>query len=241
MIPKIIHYAWVGTPMPEVIEHRINEWRNVLPDWNFKLWNENNYDFDKFEFTRYKMHQHDWGFAADELRYDVVYQYGGFYLDTDMIIKKPLDNLLNHEAVFGFMYDNNLLTSFFGATQHNPLMNKILSEYSDKNNWSQLMKMTSNPFVTNILLSNKKGLKMNGRLQKFEDGTVIFPRDYFCYPSKNKNGNYAEHLFDNSWGDSKSGMTGKIKRILRATMPITYGKISNKRGVEYSSHFLIRR
>lgn len=34
--------------------------------------------------------QQDWGYVIDELRYDVVNQYGGFYLDTDMIIKKIL-------------------------------------------------------------------------------------------------------------------------------------------------------
>lgn len=81
---------------------------------------------------------------------------------------------------------------------------------------------------------------MNGKLQEFNDGTVIFPRDYFCYPSRNKNGNYAEHLFDNSWGNSKDGLEGILKNLIKSIMPITYGKISNKRGIKYSQKFLIR-
>lgn len=241
MIPKIIHYAWVGTPMPREVKQRVKEWQSVLPDWEFRLWNEDNYDFNSFDFTKYKMEKKDWGFAADELRYDVVYRYGGFYLDTDMIIKKSLNPLLDYKAVFGFMYDNNLLTSFFGAAQYNPIMKQILNEYSKQSNWDKLMKMTSNPFVTNVLLYKKKDLKMNGSLQRFSDGTIIFPRDYFCYPSRNNDGNYAEHLFDNSWGNSKSGIKGEIKRVLRTVMPITYGNISNKRGIKYSNQFLSKK
>lgn len=54
MIPKIIHYAWVGPELPLKVEKRINDWKKVLPDWEFKFWNESNYDFSKFEFTSKK-------------------------------------------------------------------------------------------------------------------------------------------------------------------------------------------
>lgn len=240
MIPKIIHYAWVGTPIPDEVKKRVNEWKQVLPEWKFMLWDESNYDFSKFSFTQQKIKEKDWGFVADELRYDVVYKYGGFYFDTDMILKRNLEPLLKYQTVFGFMYDNNILTSFFGSVPGNQLLKKILMEYANKKNWDDLMTMTSNPFVTNILLQEKKSLRMNGKLQKFNDGTVIFPRDYFCYPSKNKNGNYAEHLFDNSWGNSKNGLEGVLKKLIRFIMPITYGKISNRRGIKYSKKYLDR-
>ena len=75
---KIIHYAWVGSEVPLKVKKRINEWKKVLPDWEFKFWNESNYDFSKFEFTYKKYMQQDWGYVTDELRYDVVNQYGGF-------------------------------------------------------------------------------------------------------------------------------------------------------------------
>lgn len=52
MIPKIIHYAWIGSEVPLKVKKRINEWKKVLPDWEFKFWNESNYDFSKFEFTK---------------------------------------------------------------------------------------------------------------------------------------------------------------------------------------------
>lgn len=240
MIPKIIHYSWIGTPIPENVQKRIDNWHKKLPDWQFKFWDESNYDFNKFDFTRKKIQNKDWGYATDELRYDVVNTYGGFYLDTDMLIKKDLSDLLKYKAVFGFMYDNNLLTSFFGSEPNNELLSFILSEYANKNNYKQLMEMTSNPFVTNLFLRRYECLKMNGTFQKFDDNIVVFPRDYFCYPSKNKNANYAEHLFDNTWGNGKKGIKGLGKSIIKKISPITYANISNIRGMKYSKQFLIR-
>ena len=84
MIPKIIHYAWIGTQMPNEVKERVNEWKQLLPEWKFMLWNESNYNFNQFSFTQQKIKEKDWGFAADELRYDVVYKYGGFFFETEM-------------------------------------------------------------------------------------------------------------------------------------------------------------
>lgn len=37
MIPKIIHYAWFGSPVPENVEKRVKEWqiaRNNLDEFS---------------------------------------------------------------------------------------------------------------------------------------------------------------------------------------------------------------
>lgn len=241
MIPKIIHYSWIGTKIPDNVDARIKEWKNILPDWKFMFWNEDNYDFDKFWFTHDKLKEQDWGYASDELRYDVVNQYGGFYLDTDMIIKKDLSPLLDDSMVWGFMYDNCLLTSFFGSEPNQPFLDEILKEYSDRANRNQLLKMTSNPFVTNIFRKKIPEFKLNGRTQilKYDNSSIsVYHRDYFCYPSKDNNANYTEHLFDNSWGDSNKGIYGLTKRTFRKLLPTLYGNIANKRGIEYSKQFI---
>ena len=41
MIPKIIHYCWIGDyPMPELAEKCISSWRKHMPDWEYKRWDE---------------------------------------------------------------------------------------------------------------------------------------------------------------------------------------------------------
>lgn len=238
MIPKIIHYSWVGTPIPEVVKQRVDGWKKMLPDWEFKLWNEDNYNFKKFKFTHSKLENHEWGYASDELRYDVVNKYGGFYLDTDMVINKSLEPFLKDKMVWGFMYDNNLLTSFFGSEPNQPLLSLLLAEYSNNDNWNDLQKMTSNPFVTNIFKKNFSNFRLDNSYQELTSGIKIYPRDYFCFKSHNKKANYLQHLFDNSWGNGKKGMKGLIKGSIYKATPILYGEIANYRGVKYSKRFL---
>lgn len=243
MIPKIIHYSWVGTTIPRNVVDRINEWKSKLPDYKFMYWNEENYDFSKFKFTREKMKNHQWGYVTDELRYDVLYNYGGFYMDTDMIIKKNISDLLNQKMVWGFQYDNAILTAFVGSEPHHHLLKEILAQYSDEGNFGSLNRMVSNPFVTNIFIK-KYGdtFTLNNKLQELEDGLVVYPRDYFCYPSHNDNANYAEHLFDNTWNNGKKqkGVYGFAKKIFKDVAPCFYADVANKRGVKATASLLIR-
>ena len=45
MIPKIIHYCWFGRgPMPQLALDCIESWHKYMPDWEYKLWNEDNFD-----------------------------------------------------------------------------------------------------------------------------------------------------------------------------------------------------
>lgn len=236
MIPKIIHYAWVGSEVPLKVEKRINEWKEVLPDWEFKFWNESNYDFSKFEFTSKKYMHQDWGYVTDELRYDVVNQYGGFYLDTDMIIKKDLTPFLENKMVWGFMYDNSVLTSFFGSEPNSEFLKRILDYYAGKREgvYSDLYKTTNNPIVTKIFeLEYPETFRKDGNYHLLGKGSEIYPRDYFCYPSHNKKANYMEHLFDNSWNHSKGnkGVYGAMKYALRKLFPVMYGNLANKKRI----------
>ena len=43
-----------------------------------------------------------WGFVPDYARLDIVYNYGGIYLDTDVELIKSFDDLLEQEAFIGF-------------------------------------------------------------------------------------------------------------------------------------------
>lgn len=242
MIPKIIHYAWFGSSLPDYAKKRVNEWQEKLPDWTFRFWNEDNYDFNKFEFTRQKISNQEWGYAADELRFDVLNKFGGFYLDTDMVIKKNLNPLLNKDLVMGFMYDNSLLTSFIGSKPDNKVLQQILRMYADPNYDYLKNNVTSNPLITDYLLKHFGKFKLNGETQEFIPNCFIYSKDYFCYPSKDREANYAEHLFDNAWdhGNAYKGIKGKLKRDFRKIAPITYGKVSNYRGVKYTKSLMLK-
>ena len=150
MIPKIIHYAWFGSEEPEQIKNRVNKWKSVLPEWKFICWNENNYDIHKFKFSGDKYDKGQYGYIVDELRYDVLYNYGGFYLDTDEIIKKDLTPLLNNRMVWGFMYDNSISGGLIGSEPQEEFLMYLLDTYAGKINtdiYNKLDNFTSNPIL----------------------------------------------------------------------------------------------
>lgn len=239
MIPKIIHYAWFGSPMPNKIRRRVNEWKNVLTDWKFMEWNEQNFDLSEYKFSYQKFVQKDYGYVTDELRFAVLYKYGGFYLDTDMIINKNLDPFLKDKrVVLGFMYDDMLLTSLLGAEAGEPLLMDVLKYYKNEENLKVLNENTNNPIFTNILKNKfKDEFSLDNKKQELGNGIFVYPRDYFCYPSKNQSANYAEHLFDNAWNNNKmqKGIYGLSKRLLRKMFPVLMGNLANKRHTKTSN------
>ena len=85
MIPKKIHYFWIGgNPKPESVLYCIESWKKYCPDFEIIEWNETNYDFTKNEYMRQAYEAKKWAFVTDYARLDIIYKYGGIYLDTDV-------------------------------------------------------------------------------------------------------------------------------------------------------------
>lgn len=129
VIPKIIHYAWFGDDMPEQIKRNIDGWHKMCPDYEIKEWNENNYDISKNRYMQEAFEKKKWAFVTDYLRLDVIYNYGGLYLDTDIEVVRKLDDLLFQD---GFACCDASLTvntgSGFGGKPHN-MMVKLMRDY----------------------------------------------------------------------------------------------------------------
>lgn len=103
MIPKKIHYFWVGDkPMPEKNKACIESWKKFCPDYEIIEWNESNYDFSVCKYMAQAYEAKLWGFVPDYARLDIIYQKSGIYLDTDVELLQSLDNLLNCKAFLGF-------------------------------------------------------------------------------------------------------------------------------------------
>lgn len=94
-IPKILHHTWIGDdPLSEPALEMIAKWRQHHPEWDMRLWTRDNLPplqnqalYDAFKNT---------GHRADILRYELMYQFGGVYVDIDMECQKPLDDLIKN-------------------------------------------------------------------------------------------------------------------------------------------------
>lgn len=131
IIPKTIHYCWLGGTMPDMIKRNIENWHLKCPDYQIIKWDESNYDVSKNQYMLEAYEMKKWGFVPDYMRLDIVYQHGGIYLDTDVEIVKRPDDLLYQDGFINF--DSSLmmnLGSGFGARPGLEII-KELRDYYD--------------------------------------------------------------------------------------------------------------
>lgn len=142
MIPKIIHYIWLGnSPMPQVLTDCVDSWQRCMPDYQLMLWDNNVIDKINMTFVNEAIRENKWAFASDVIRLWALYQYGGIYLDTDVKVFKSFDSLLDNHAFIG--RENCLqlsrrtteyhLTSFcFGAEKGSIYIKRCLDYYENR-------------------------------------------------------------------------------------------------------------
>lgn len=213
LIPKIIHYCWVGkNPIPKEYQNYIEGWRKLCPDYEIICWNEKNYDIEKHSYMKQAYEAEKWSFVTDYMRKDIIYQYGGIYLDTDVeMIKRP-DELLYQDGFCGieFAADNS---SFkvnvglgFGARKKFPLIKKMCEVYDGEDfNFRERKFMKIGPdYETEII--EESGIKITGDYQIISNMTV-YPVEvlsgitYFSRESFVTEKTFTLHHYANSWKD----------------------------------------
>lgn len=247
MIPKVIHYCWFGqSPLPENVQKCIQSWKKYCPDYEIIQWNETNYNIHKHPFMLEAYELKKYAFVSDYARLDIVYNYGGVYLDTDVELIKSLDKLLSIPCFMGYELSGRVNTGIgFGAEKNAEMIKKNMEEYkgvtfieNDKQNLTTCVDYTCR--ALDKLNYNYK----NNNLNSFELVT-IFPTEYFApFGLKNQkleitSNTYSIHHYDASWYEGNK----YLKKIKKKILPLkiflkefvnnflgegTYEKIKNK-------------
>lgn len=230
-IPKTIHYCWFGNgEKSEKIKKCIESWRKYS-DYEIVEWNEKNFNVYEHEYTKKAYEEKKWAFVSDYVRLKVLYDYGGIYLDTDVELRKPLDEFLSNDMFLGFMYDCNLATSTIGCKKKCKTINELLQLYETL----ELEEVPNNDLFTKFFI--KKGLKLNNKTQVVDE-VKIYPKEFFNYNFFGIN-NYAVHHFEDSWKE-KNKKKELIKTIVRGFIGNSfYGKLSNRLAVKKSPFYSI--
>lgn len=208
-IPKIIHYCWMsGDPFPADIQECIDSWKQIMPDYELKLWNSDNFDVNICQYTKEAMECKKYAFVSDYIRLYALYTEGGIYLDSDVKAIKSFDSLLNEPAFIGFESAGRLGPWLLASEKGNSIIKELLDYYVGKSFYKENGEMDQTPNtipVTNILTEH--GLLPDNRLQKL-DCITICPEEYFC-PKNPWNGKVnitdktiAMHLFMGGWNDN---------------------------------------
>ena len=219
MIPKVIHYCWFGgKPIPEKNLLWMESWKKYCPDYEIVRWDESNYDVsqNKYMYQAYKAGK--LGFVPDYARLDIVYKYGGIYLDTDVELISTMDELVYQPAFAGV--DGSWRVSLglgFGAVKGSPIMGELREQYSELTFYDEYgdLNMIAAPALQEKIFM-QKGYQKNGEYQ-IVDGMTIYPEKILSAKC-NTTGRIlptsrtvAIHHFDGSWVDEEKRI--KIKKI----------------------------
>lgn len=99
MIPKTIHYCWLSKdPLPTEVEECIKSWKKHMPDWTIKHWGMEEFDVQSVPFVAEAVAARKWAFAADYIRVYALYNEGGVYLDSDVLVRKNMGFVLQNRA-----------------------------------------------------------------------------------------------------------------------------------------------
>ena len=143
-IPKIIHQIWSGIddPIPSSFEALGETWRKSYPDWEYIQWNNDMMNsFIKEYYPEYWNIYNKFPYNVqrwDAIRYLILYQMGGMYVDFDYESLKPIDELVDdknccfalepdsHRRAFKKEVEQVFNNALMLSTPRHPFMKKII-------------------------------------------------------------------------------------------------------------------
>jgi len=182
MIPRIIHYCWFGRgPMPDLAIKCIDSWHKFMPDWEYVLWNEDNFDVSLYPYTQEAYEAKKYAFVSDVARLEALNKIGGVYFDVDFEVFKTFDDLLQNDAFAGFegSKHNPIIMGVIGSIPCGQWVSKQLERYEGRHFIVDgKPDLTTNVrFISEWMVEH--GFLPNGKEQVFMD-LHIYPVDYFC-------------------------------------------------------------
>jgi mannosyltransferase OCH1-like enzyme len=218
-IPPIIHFIWLGSILTDKVASVISSWRKYHPGWEIKIWTDDTVSaFCWTDIRSRKSFDEAKSFAekADILRFEVLFQFGGIYSDTDVICLNSFHDLLGQDLNFFAGFEMNYIhpdygdpfyigTAVMGASKGSVLLKSCLALFKTEKEApnERLIQRTGPGFVSRMV---KRALFDS------QEKILILPCGYF-YPlpcdSKWVNSqrvidsireeSLAIHLWDSSW------------------------------------------
>ena len=91
-IPRILHMIWIGCDPPEYFWANKRTWESLMPSWQVRCWHDTS---GVEERVAERVHAAETGAQkADILRYALVYEHGGVYVDADVTPHRSLDPIV---------------------------------------------------------------------------------------------------------------------------------------------------
>jgi len=208
MIPKKIYYCWFGgNEKSTTIINNIKNWKMINPEYDIHEINETNFNIEKYAFAKTAYDLGKWAFVSDVARLSILHDNGGFYLDVDVELYKPLDPLLKEVNVWALESSYGIASGLIiGSEAKNKNLEDLLGIYQktkfDINDIKT--EMCTVPIVTEYF--RKKGFKYGNNTVRLNGGEIILSTEYFAPKhfwggGKVTNKTIGMHQYNASWLD----------------------------------------
>ena len=133
MIPKIFHRIWVGNnPMPAEFVRYGQGWIDRHPGWEMRLWTDANRPHPLRNEALYSANRPA-AERSDILRWELMLQFGGVYIDTDFECIRNIEPLLaNHAVCMARESDTYLANAFLAGKPWQPLFRVVVEALAAK-------------------------------------------------------------------------------------------------------------
>lgn len=207
MIPKKIHYIWLGKNKKDrASQICINSWNKNLRDYEIIEWNEDNLPLSELvnenKFFAYCKKYKLWAFMSDYLRLWILYREGGIYMDTDVQVLKPFDDLLHYPMFLGYEMNDYIGTGIIGSEKENPFINELLDFY-ENDIWK--VDYYNNPIIFSNVLKSKPQYNRNCVILQRDILSPYNPYNNYENTTVENNETYTIHWFNANWGMTRKG------------------------------------
>ncbi len=224
MIPKIIHLCWLsGDAFPQDIQNCIDSWKINLPDYEVWLWDTKRFNINSTLWTKQAFEAKKYAFAADYIRLYALYNYGGIYLDSDVLVYKSFDDLLDLPYFIGQSYAGGFEAAVIGAEKGLSWIGDLLQYYNGRSfvKSDGSYDMLPLPQVFFKLLQARYNFRRIDILSDYKWDNkefVLFHKDFFnsrnsIGPHRTKR-SYCSHYYSGTWTSKKMDLKSRIKRKL---------------------------
>lgn len=229
LIPKTIHYIWFGHgEKSDLIKRCIHSTIEKMDGWEIKEWTEDNYNVGACDYCKEAYQKKKYAFASDYARFDILYRYGGIYLDTDVeLIKRIPDEMLKSVGFTGIESNNKIAPGLVFACQPgNPIVKEIIEMYKIDHFILPNGSMNTQTVVNRVTeIFFKHGFEMNGK-EQIVDGFHVYPVEYFCaYDFVTNQFTVTDetvsiHHYTATWTDGKSQFKRGLQNVLRKLLGV---------------------
>lgn len=203
-IPKIFHRIWIGNnPMLEEYEYYGQTFMDLHPNWEYKLWTDDNLPVEKFQNS--ELYESDDGvvFKANIARIELLYLFGGLYADTDFEFYKNIEPLLKgYDHFFTGEKQGIIGNGIIGSVAGHPILKKLLDGMPESNEENKEYPPTI-----------RTGVVYQTRTLNIDKINYLEPKIFFptspgtSYPA-NRASDFPESSAHHHWGQSWVGIEG---------------------------------